>query len=154
MTFQIVGKVIGKKGTVISHIQRTTFTEVTILSLTNTPTDVWSPLVITGEPSNSFKAFHLIKDIVEGGINSCHITFHSQDIFIEVDDIVVEFPMLRTHKIYHGIFYGHHHIQFQTLSASTSTRMFIPDFRDVQFNHNSNINVNITLEGEHTGVEK
>jgi rRNA processing protein Krr1/Pno1 len=60
-----VGKVIGKKGAVITHIQLTTQTEVIVLTITE-GSEHWSPVVITGEPFKALQAFELIKDIAEG----------------------------------------------------------------------------------------
>jgi rRNA processing protein Krr1/Pno1 len=60
-----VGKVIGKKGAVITHIQLTTQTEVVVLTITE-GSEHWSPVVITGEPFKALQAYELIKDIAEG----------------------------------------------------------------------------------------
>ena len=69
-----VGKVIGKKGAVIQHIQRETRTTCTILSAgapsagmgTLSDEPLWSPIVVTGEPSKTLAAHDMIRDIVEG----------------------------------------------------------------------------------------
>jgi hypothetical protein len=62
----LVGKVIGKKGAVITHIQRQTQTEVVVLPLPPDSTSLWSPICITGEPTKALNAYNTVKDIVEG----------------------------------------------------------------------------------------
>ena len=62
----LAGKVIGKKGSVITHLQRTTQSEVIVLTIPEVGSELWSPVVITGEPLRALQAYELIKDIVEG----------------------------------------------------------------------------------------
>lgn len=62
----LAGKVIGKKGSVITHLQRTTQSEVTVLTIPEIGSELWSPVAITGEPLRALQAYELIKDIVEG----------------------------------------------------------------------------------------
>lgn len=57
----------------------------------------------------------------------------------EVDDVVAEFQFPRQ-KIYHGLFYGNHHVELKRLSADTGVRINVPDF--------SAPNSHITLEGK------
>lgn len=63
---EAVGKVIGKKGAVITHIQLTTQTEVVVLTITEAGSEHWAPVIITGEPYKALQAYELIKDIAEG----------------------------------------------------------------------------------------
>jgi hypothetical protein len=122
-TYQLVGKVIGKKGSVITHLQLTTQTEVVVLTLPDN--DLFSPVVITGEPHKAIQAFELINDIVEGRLLFPVIRLHLIPP-PEADDIVVEFPVPRQ-KIHHGLFYGNHHEAVKHLSASTNVRINVPD---------------------------
>ena len=76
---EAVGKVIGKKGAVIQHIQRETRTTCSILSDHSSgeeaAADGWSPIVITGDPSKTLAAHDMIRDIVEGewgGVSGLH----------------------------------------------------------------------------------
>jgi predicted RNA-binding protein YlqC (UPF0109 family) len=68
---EAVGKVIGKKGAVIQHIQRETRTFCSIISAVPSGGDEagdlrWAPIVITGAPSQTLAAHDMIRDIVEG----------------------------------------------------------------------------------------
>ena len=65
-SFCIVGKVIGKKGAVITHIQRTTQTEVVVLPVSTSTEPLWSPLSISGDPAKVQSAFNIIKDMLGG----------------------------------------------------------------------------------------
>lgn len=90
---EAVGKVIGKKGAVIQHIQRETRTTCSIISSSSSSSgpgvgsggvdhrevhgdgaeaggageQPWSPIVISGEPSRTLAAHDMIRDLVEGG---------------------------------------------------------------------------------------
>ena len=68
---EAVGKVIGKKGAVIQHIQRETKTTCSIISVPNGESESmdgpkWSPIVIMGDPTRALAAHDMIQDIVEG----------------------------------------------------------------------------------------
>lgn len=74
---EAVGKVIGKKGSVIQHIQTKTNTTCSIVStstqsVASSAVDAngsrWAPIVITGEPASTMAAHEMIRDIVEGGL--------------------------------------------------------------------------------------
>ena len=65
----LVGKVIGKKGAVITHIQRETQTEVVVLPIPPESATLWCPICITGDPQKAINAYNTVKDIVEGKID-------------------------------------------------------------------------------------
>lgn len=62
---EAVGKVIGKKGAVIQHIQRETNTLCAIISAVEAAVG-WAPIVISGDPSRTLAAHDMIRDLVEG----------------------------------------------------------------------------------------
>lgn len=122
-----VGKVIGKKGAVILHIQRETKARV----MTNPPSiadSLWSPILIIGDPSKTFSAFKTIKSLVD-----------------DVDDVVAEFPIPRQ---LHQRIVGSGGITIKTISARTNTRIWVPGFKEVSPGSN------ISLEGECENVFK
>ena len=74
--FQIVGKVIGKKGVVVLHIQRESATRV-IMSPPANAESAWSPVLIIGDPSRTLTAFNMVKELVDGKyFSSYNITFY------------------------------------------------------------------------------
>ena len=68
---EALGKVIGKKGAVIQHIQRESGAICAIVSEAagegkGGGEPLWSPIVITGSPSKALAAHDMIRDVVEG----------------------------------------------------------------------------------------
>lgn len=150
---EAVGKVIGKKGAVIQHIQRESGAMCAIVSEASAESKegadaLWSPIVITGSPSKTLAAHDMICDVVE-----------------EVDDAVVEIsvPLHKlpsSHIPRGGLLHGGRHpsAALKLLSAETGVRIFVSDRRENSYrgrdyhgDHRGNTLL-ITLEGSVAAV--
>jgi hypothetical protein len=109
ITFCIAGKIIGKKGSVISNIQRESKAKL-INAMTSVSDSLWIAIAIIGEWSCIVNAYNALHDIVEG----------------EVDEVVLEFTINYRRKFF---LYGKG-IQpaIRLISARTNVRIFFPDF--------------------------
>lgn len=67
ITFCIAGKIIGKKGSVISNIQRESKAKL-INAMTSVSDSLWIAIAIIGEWSCIVNAYNALHDIVEGGM--------------------------------------------------------------------------------------
>lgn len=115
---EAVGKVIGKKGAVIQHIQRETKSSCSVISSGNVSEGItdtvdeplWSPIMIIGSPKCALAAHDMIHDIVE-----------------EVDDAVVEFtiPYYHMPRQYQSSFHSPSQA-IQLLSAEANVRIHLP----------------------------
>eukprot|EP01041_Mallomonas_annulata_P002841 gene2841-5588_t len=105
-----VGKVIGKKGVVILHIQRETQAKV----IMNPPTVAdshWSPVLVLGDPSKTLSAYRMVRELVD-----------------DVDDVIAEFPIPRQK---HQRIVGSGGITIRTISAKTNVRIWVPSYKEV-----------------------
>jgi len=119
-----VAMVIGKKGAMITQIQKTTNTKINIPP--QAQDSLWASVVVKGDPSGTFGAYRCISDLVE-----------------EVDDCVAEF-LLPSNK--QDLVIGKGGQTIRKLSADSSVRIHVPGRRDP-----APITNNIQLEGQ---VEK
>eukprot|EP00603_Paraphysomonas_imperforata_P011618 CAMPEP_0114459762 /NCGR_PEP_ID=MMETSP0104-20121206/5380_1 /TAXON_ID=37642 ORGANISM="Paraphysomonas imperforata, Strain PA2" /NCGR_SAMPLE_ID=MMETSP0104 /ASSEMBLY_ACC=CAM_ASM_000202 /LENGTH=467 /DNA_ID=CAMNT_0001632419 /DNA_START=99 /DNA_END=1502 /DNA_ORIENTATION=+ len=146
---EAVGKVIGKKGAVIQHIQRESGAMCAIVSEVapegKAGADaLWSPIVITGSPSKTLAAHDMIRDVVE-----------------EIDDAVVELSVPQhklpsSHILHGGLLHSGRHpsAALKLLSAETGVRTLVSERRenssyrgrDYHGDHHGNTLL-ITLEG-------
>lgn len=118
-----VGRIIGRKGAIVHHMQEETSTTVTLIP--NLTDSAWHPISIRGDYGRVRRAFDMVASLVD-----------------EVDDVVMEFPLSRNHcaKIREAT--GRNSIPF--ISASNKTRINVPD--------NGEARVNIQLEGSISNV--
>lgn len=101
----MAGKVIGKKGVIVTNIQRETGCKV-VSALKAVNESLWSAVVIAGDPPNVFKAYKAVLDITH-----------------EVDDVIAEFPLSK-HK--HSFMLGAKGVNFiKKLSAGKLSSTFI-----------------------------
>ena len=113
-----VGRVIGKKGAIVHHLQEETNTTVTLIP--NLTESAWHPIGIRGEFSKVRRALDMIASLVD-----------------EIDDVVMEFPISRAHCSKLRDAAGKNSIPF--ISATNKTRIHVPD--------NGEPRVNVQLEG-------
>lgn len=126
----LAGRVVGKKGVVITNLQRETQTRL-INALQPVGSSLWVAVVIIGESPNVLKAYKAVSDIVIG----------------EVDGVVAEFTINRRK---HSFLLGNRGIPvIKKTSAETNVRIYIPDKETFQNNngfHGSH-SINCSLEG-------
>ena len=113
-----VGRVIGKKGAIVHHLQEETGTTVTLIP--NLTDSAWHPISIRGEFGKVRRALDMIASLVD-----------------EIDDVVMEFPFSRAHCLKLREAAGKNSIPF--ISATHKTRINVPD--------NGEPRANVQLEG-------
>ncbi|CAM9945133.1 unnamed protein product, partial [Discosporangium mesarthrocarpum] len=100
-----VGLVIGKGGKGTAAVKR----ESSVKSIETPPPDAgshWAPVVVTGDPTATFRAYQAISKVVE-----------------EVDDAVAVFPL---HPRRHRSIVGPGGSTIKRISADNAVRVFIP----------------------------
>jgi hypothetical protein len=122
---ELAGKVIGKKGVVISHIMRETHTNLRALNVVGN--SLWVAFVILGQPSAIALAYESILEMVQ-----------------EVDGVIIEFPIQRGKHFF--LFNSTGYKTIQHISATTNVRINIPGIEGMPIISSSYSQIG-TLEG-------
>jgi hypothetical protein len=120
--------------------------------------DLWTPVMIRGDPCGSFAAARLLVPLLNTGLpdHTSH-THIEEDLDVRVpsetctgmDDVVLDIPI---HRAKHSVIIGKKGLTIANLSAHYNVRIMVPH-RNMEKTTSANINI-VQLEGNLDNVEK